>query len=79
MKEEQKRAKESRRHNWVNKGSCVAPIVVPSTPESKLLKMMKQRAKEPEKKGIKFNLIETGGNTIKRDLQIQPTATPGCS
>ena len=79
-REDQKRAKESKRHNWAKKGGYLAPIFVPATPGSKLLKMMKERAKETEKEGIRFNLIEAGGTTIRREIQkSNPTATPGCS
>ena len=80
MREDQKRAKESKRHNWAKKGGYLAPIFVPATASSKLLKMMKERAKETEKEGIRFNLIEAGGTTIRREIQkSNPTATPGCS
>ena len=78
-KEEQKRAKEIKKLNWAKKGGYTAPIFVPATPGSILLKMMKKSAKRAEKEGIKFNIIEKGGNTIKREIQkSNPTATPGC-
>ena len=37
--------------------------------------MMKERAKETEKKGIKFNLIETGENTHE-ELNVLASGLP---
>ena len=40
---------------------------------------MRKAAEEIEKEGMKFNFVEMGGRTIKRELQkSNPTATPGC-
>ena len=76
MKEEQRNVRDTLRQ----KRGCVAPTFVPATRESKILKMINEGAKETEKKGIKFNLIETGGTTIKRELQnSNPIASPECS
>ena len=78
-KEERKREKEKKKNNWSKKGGGLAPIFIPATPRSELLKRVRQAAKETEKDGIKFTYIEMGGRTIKRELQrSNPTATPGC-
>ena len=47
----------------------MAPIFVPATPRSELLKRMRKAAEEIEKEGVKFNFVEMGGRTIKRELQ----------
>ena len=78
-KEERKREKERKRCDWSKKGGGIAPIFVPATPRSELLKRMRKAAEETEKEGIKFTLVEMGGRTIKSRLQkSNPTATPGC-
>ena len=42
--------------------------------------MIEEGAKETENKGIKLNMNETGGSTIKRELQnSKPIPTIGCS
>ena len=67
---------------WATKGGHIAPIFVPATPGSELLKAMRHVAEEEGKgrEGIKFNIIETGGRTLKREMQkSNPTATPGCA
>ena len=80
QKEERKKEKERKRYDWAKKGGCLAPIFVPATPDSRLLKMMRKAAEETEKKGVKFNMVEMGGRTIKSELQrSNPTATPGCT
>ena len=62
------------------KGRCVAPIFVPTTPDSRLLKMMKRAAEEIEKEGVQFKLVEVGGQTVKSALQrSNPTAAPACT
>ena len=79
-KEKRRKEKEEKRYDWAKKGGCLAPIFVPATPDSRLLKMMRKAAEEVEKKGIKFNMVEMGGRTVKSELQrSNPTATPGCT
>ena len=79
QKENRRIEKETKKHEWAKKGGHIAPIFVPSTPDSELLKAMRQIAKEEGKQGVRFNIIETGGITMKRSLQrSNPTATPGC-
>ena len=78
-KEERKRQKEMKRRDWSKKGGGIAPIFVPVTPRSELLKRLRKVAEETEKEGIKFTFVEMGGRTIKSELQrSNPTATPGC-
>ena len=57
-----------------------APILVPSTPNGELAKMLREVVEKEQQEGIKFKIVETGGITIKSRLQkSNPTATPGCS
>ena len=78
-KEERKKQKAKKKKNWAKKGGGMAPIFVPATPRSELLKRMRKAAEETEKEGIKFTFVEMGGRTLKSELQrSNPTATPGC-
>ena len=78
-KEERRAAKEKKKHEWAKKGGYIAPIFVPATPGSVLLKEMRRVAEEEGKEGILFNIVETGGGRLKRQLQkSNPTAPPGC-
>ena len=44
------------------------------------MKVMRRVADEEGKEGVRFNIVETGGITMKRSLQkSNPTATPGCA
>ena len=80
QKEKRKKEKEEKRHEWAKKGGHIAPIFIPATPGSELLKVMRRVAEEEGKEGIRFNIIETGGKTLKREFQkSNPTATPGCA
>ena len=78
----QERRKEKRRkkYDWSTKGGYIAPIMVPSTPNGELMKIMREVAEKESEPGLKFKIIETGGRTVKREVQkSNPTATPGCS
>ena len=80
QKEKIKDNKTKKKHNWAKKGGMIAPIFIPSTPGSKLLKSIRQIATEEGKEGIKFNIIELGSRTLKRQFQnSNPTKTPGCN
>ena len=79
-KEERKECKEKKRHEWSTKGGYIAPIFIPSTPGSELLRSMREVAKREAKEGIHFKIVEMGGRTLKAELQrSNPTATPGCA
>ena len=78
-REERRREKKEKKHLWAKKGGHIAPIFVPATPGSELMKILRRVAEEEKKEGIKFNIIESGGKTMKRELMMSnPTATPGC-
>ena len=74
---ERRKLKKQKKRNWSSKGGYVAPIIIPSTPGGKLLKMLKKVAEsEPE---LRFNFVEKGGITIEKMLTKQnPTASKGC-
>ena len=77
--EERRTEKRKKRQNWSNKGGCIAPIMVPATPGSELAKMLRGIAEKEAAEGVKFQVVETGGLTIKSEVQrSNPTATAGC-
>ena len=80
MDEERREIKRRKRHNWSTGGGCIAPIIVPATPNSELVKMLREVANRETDAGLKFKVVERGGRTMKSEVQISnPTATPGCS
>ena len=80
QKEKRRKGKKEKKHEWAKKGGHIAPIFIPATPGSQLMKALRTVAEKEGKEGIRFNVIETGGRTLKRELQkSNPTSTPGCS
>ena len=79
-KEERKEAKNTKKQGWATKGGYIAPIFVPSTPGGTLMKMMRQVADNEGKEGMRFKIVESGGRTLKSELQrSNVTATQGCN
>ena len=79
QKREGREAKEKKKHQWAKKGGHIAPIFVPATPGNQLLKEMRAVAEKESRNGIKFNIVENGGKTLKREIQrSNPTAAKGC-
>ena len=77
--EERRIDKRRKRYSWSTKGGFIAPIFVPATPNSELVKMFQQLADEESLPGMKFKIVESGGRSAKGILQkSNPTATPGC-
>ena len=57
----------------------IAPIIVPSTPNSELLQILKEVAEQEAVPGLKFKVLERGGLTVQHKVQkSNPSATPGC-
>ena len=55
------------------------PIIIPSTPSSELLHMLRKVVEDEAQPGLKFKIVERGGTMVKWDLQrTNPTATGGC-
>ena len=80
MDEVRREGKRRKRHNWSTGGGCIAPIMVPATPNSELLKILRELANRETDAGLKFKVVERGGCTIKSEVQMSnPTTTPGCS
>ena len=78
-KEERKKEKERKKHDWAMKDGHIAPIFVPTTPGGTLMKRMREVAEKEAREGIRFKIVEVGGRTLKSELQrSNPTATPGC-
>jgi hypothetical protein len=76
---ERRKQKQNKKRGWGTKGGYIAPIIIPSTPDSELLGMMRKVAEEEAQPGLKFKIVERGGVMIKWGLQNpNPTATGGC-
>ena len=80
QREERMINKKNKRHSWSTKGGFVAPIMVPSTPNGELAKMLREVVEREKEEGINFKIIESGGRAVKNIVQkSNPTATPGCA
>ena len=78
-KEERRKDKRKKKRDWGTRGGCIAPIIVPSTPNSELLLMLRKVAESEALPGLKFKIVEKGGRTVKRKVQIaNPTASGSC-
>ena len=76
---ERRHQKQNKRHSWGTKGGCIAPIIIPSTPDSELLHMLREVAEKEAQPGLKFKIVERGGTMVKWDMQnTNPTATGIC-
>jgi hypothetical protein len=71
--------KDKKKYNWSTKGGHTAPIFVPPTPNSELAKSLRGIADAEAEAGVHFNVIETGGLSMRRIIQkSNPLETPGC-
>ena len=78
--EERRINKKKKKHSWSTQGGYTAPILIPATPNSELLHLLRAVAEEEAVPGVRFKVLEKGGTTVQRILQnTNPTATPGCS
>ena len=74
-----RKEKESKKYSWSNRGGHVAPIFIPPTPNSELARALKAIADSEAEAGVHFNVIETGGLSLKAVLQkSNPLGTAGC-
>ena len=72
-KVERQKAKVQKKRNWSTKGGFIAPIIVPSTPDSELAKMLREVAEKESEAGIRFKVVEKGGMTIEKNVaELQP-------
>ena len=72
--------KAKKKYTWSTKGGYTAPIIIPSTPDSELLRLLRGVAEKEAVPGLRFKVLEAGGTTVKHITQrSNPTATPGCS
>ena len=79
-KEERRIDKKNKKYSWSSKGGYVAPILIPATPNSELLHLLRKVAEEEAIPGMKFKVLETGGVTVKHTIQkSNPSASPGCT
>ena len=71
--------KRKKKYDWSTKGGCIAPIIVPATPNGELAKVLREVAEKESEVGLKFRVMEGGGRTVKSVVQkSNPTASPGC-
>ena len=54
------RKKKEKKHSWSTSGGYTAPIMVPSTPNGELAKMLREVVEKEQQEGIKFKIVETG-------------------
>ena len=59
--EERRKQKEQKKKNWYKRGGYESVIFVPSTPDSELLKKMREKVDDS---GLKIKLIEKSGRTL---------------
>ena len=79
QKEKRRKDKRNKKHNWATRGGYIAPIIVPPTPNSELLNMLRDVARSEAQPGLKFKIVEGGGRTVKRAVQqSNPTGSNGC-
>ena len=79
MADERRKKKKSKKQNWSTTGGYVAPIFVPPTPNGELARELRMIADREAELGVKFKVIESGGLTIRRQVQkSNPTANTGC-
>ena len=76
---ERRDLKKRKKQTWSAKGGHIAPIFIPPTPNGALAKRLQQIADSETEAGAKFKIVETGGVTMKQQLQkSNPTASPAC-
>ena len=79
QKEERRKEKRRKKHSWATSGGCIAPIIIPPTPNSELLSMLREVTKAEALPGLKFKVVESGGRTIRRSVQrSNPTSSGVC-
>ena len=78
-KGERKLEKKRKNNSWATKGGHIAPIFVLTTPDGVLAKRMRKICEEEAQGLIRFKIVESGGNTLKSQLQkSNPTENIGC-
>ena len=76
---DRRKQKNRKQRSWGTRGGFIAPIIIPSTPNSELLKMMREVARTESEPGLRFKIVERGGTTIKRQVQnSNSTGQLGC-
>ena len=67
-KVERRKEKRDKKKQWNKKGGYTAPIIVPATPNSELVRMLKQIADQEKDEKLRFKIVEKGGRIIERSL-----------
>ena len=75
---ERRKEKISKKRNWATGGKYIAPIIIPSTPNSELANRLRKIAESY--KEFKFKIIEKGGQSIGNMLSsANPSASNSCN
>ena len=78
--EARRKEKFKKRNSWSTKGGYVSPIFGPPTPNGELAQQLRKIADIEAEAGVRFKIVETGGNSVKSRIQkSNPTATEGCT
>ena len=72
---DRKKAKKGRKHSWSTNRGYTVPVMVSSTPNGELARILREVVENEQQEGIKFKIVETGGITVKSRL-IQPDCHP---
>ena len=78
--DERRQLKKKKKHSWSTIGGYIAPIFVPPTPNGELAKKLREIAEHEAEEGIHFKIVETGGRTIRGEVQQSNlTSSRGCN
>ena len=69
QKEDRMKDKRRKKYSWGTTGGCIAPIIIPPTPNSELLQMLREVARVETQPGLKFKIVESEDRTIKSSVQ----------
>ena len=61
QKVERIRDKRRKKNKWATRGGCIAPIIIPTTPNSELMSILSHGAKEGALPGKKFKIVRGEG------------------
>ena len=61
QREERIREKRRKTHSWATRGGCIAPIIIPPTPNSEIMSILSHGGKEEALPGKKFKIVRGEG------------------
>ena len=79
QKIERRKGKHLKKKDWGKKGGYAAPIIIPSTPDGILAKMLRQIADSEATPNLRLKTMEKGGRRLESTLsKPNPTASDTC-